>query len=101
MDAELCRISNSEIERAIKESYKREKDRDIIRDRILNRMPLVDVIRKHFPEAENMWIRAQRIGRDKVWKMERKLIRNIRRRNSDRDPRGSGRTGSTLGDRKC
>ena len=48
----LENVPNSKIEQAIVRTYKKEKNRNILRDRIFNRLTYEEIIEKYYPESD-------------------------------------------------
>lgn len=48
-------LSNTEIEKRIKEEYKSEAYRNILRDRFILRMTYADIVQKNYPRQVENW----------------------------------------------
>ena len=77
-------MPNSEIEKYIQLAYKRENNRQILRERIIESKTYRDIIEKHwfFPVGDIMDEKAERVIRawaNEIQRMETKLYRIVRR----------------------
>lgn len=73
-------VSNSDVEKIILETYKNEKNRNILRDRIFKGMTYDALLDKYYPECEWMGRRDYNKKREAIIKMVDKVKKAIRNR---------------------
>lgn len=81
---DVWEMPNSEIEKYIQLAYKRENNRQILRERIIESKTYRDIIEKHwfFPAGDIMDEKAERVIRawaNEIQRMETKFYRIVRR----------------------
>lgn len=75
----LYEVPNSQIEQAIVNLYKTEKNRNILRDRVIGGMTYDRIIERYFPESDWWGRRDYDLTRDKMQKMVDKLTKTIQK----------------------
>lgn len=86
---DVWEMPNSEIEKYIQLAYKRENNRQILRERLIESKTYRDIIEKHwlFPVRDMMDEKAERVIRawtNEIQRMETKFYRMVRRENKGR-----------------
>ena len=74
-------MPNSEIETYIRAAYKRETNRRVLRERIIEGKTYREIIEKHYfcPVCDCPEERAERIIRERIQRMETKFYRVVRK----------------------
>ena len=81
MDGIVAWMTNSELEIVIQKTYKTEKNRNILRDRILHGMTFNELIIKHFPEISDQSEHMKRKKIAYIQQMLTKFDRFVRKYN--------------------
>lgn len=73
-DIKIYSLSYAEIDEAIKKLYRSERNQDILRDRICNRLTYEELAKKYCPQGEWMTPRQFREFIEKVQGMVKRLV---------------------------